>query len=199
MKFLLSVFLTLVITVIGLPSQGLTAPITYIADLSGLNEEPQNASPGTGFARVVYDNVAHYLIVQVEFSGLLGTTTAAHIHGPTATPFAGNAGVMTQTPSFSGFPLGVTSGTYDHLFFTDQATTYNPAFITNFGGGTVTGAEAVFAAALEAGKAYLNIHSTYRPGGEIRGFLVAPVPTTLLLFGTGLAGLAGIRLRRKKQ
>ncbi len=119
MKFLLSVFLILVFTVVGLPSQGLTIPITYIADLSGPSEAPHNASPGTGVAKVVFDNVAHTLRVQVEFSGLLGTTTAAHIHGPTATPFAGNAGVMTQTPSFSGFPLGVTSGTYDHLFDTD--------------------------------------------------------------------------------
>ena len=50
MKFFLSVFLILVFAVIGLPSQGLTPPITYIADLNGLSESPHIASPGTGSA-----------------------------------------------------------------------------------------------------------------------------------------------------
>ncbi len=43
------------------------------------------------------------------------------------------------------------------------------------------------------------------PGGEnnefsVAGMNIAPVPepATMLLFGTGLLGLAGLRLRRKK-
>jgi hypothetical protein len=171
MKFLLSTFLTLLFAVIGLPSQGLTLPITYTARLSGPNESPPNASPGTGFARVIFDSSTHLLNVHVTFSGLLGTTTASHIHAPTALPFSGNAGVATQIPTFVGFPLGVTSGTYDHTFDTSLASTWNPAFITAQG-GSVTAAEAAFGAALAEGKAYLNIHSSMFPGGEIRGFLV---------------------------
>src|SRR5437870_1618268 len=81
--------------------------------LSGPAESPPNASPGTGFADVFYNDQGHTLQVEATFSGLLGTTTASHIHAPTAIPFAGTAGVATQTPSFVGFPLGVTSGTYD--------------------------------------------------------------------------------------
>ena len=198
MKFFLSAFLALVLAIIGLPSQGLTGPITYKANLDGPSEEPPNASPGTGFTEVIIDTVAHTLLVDVTFSGLLGTTTASHIHAATGLPLTGTAGVATQTPTFTGFPLGVTSGTYDHLFDLTLASSWNPPFITAHG-GTPAGAEAALAAALAAKRAYLNIHSTFRPAGEIRGFLVTPAPATMLLFGTGLAGLAGIRLRRKKQ
>jgi hypothetical protein len=200
MKFLLSAFLALVFAVPGLSSLGLAAPITYTAFLDGPSEDPTNASPGTGFATVIIDTDAHTLYVDVSFSGLLGTTTAAHIHAPTAFPFTGTAGVATQTPSFTGFPLGVTSGTYTNTFDTLLASTWRAAFIIASGGGTAAGAEVALATYLAAGRAYFNIHSTSFGGGEIRGFLVPiQVPATMLLFGTGLAGLAGIRLIRKKQ
>ena len=113
--------------------------------------------------------------VEVTFSGLIGNTSASHIHGPTATPGVGTAGVATQTPTFIGFPLGVTSGTYDHTFDTTQTSTYNAAFVTA-NGGTAARAEAALAASLAAGTAYLNIHTTQYPGGEIRGFLIAVPP-----------------------
>jgi hypothetical protein len=196
MKFFLSAFLALIFAVTGLPSQGLTT--TYRAYLDGPSEFPPNASPGTGFAQVVFDSTAHLLDINVTFSGLTGTTTATHIHAATALPGTGNAGVATQVPTFIGFPLGVTSGTYTHTFDTSLSSTWNPAYITAHG-GTTAGAEAALGAALAAGTAYFNIHSTFSPGGEIRGFLAVPAPATILLFGTGLAGLAGIRLRRKKQ
>jgi hypothetical protein len=199
MKFFLSAFLTLVIAVLGLPSHGLTTPITYIANLDGPSESPANASPGTGFAEVIFDSIAHTLYVNVTFSGLLGITTAAHIHAATASPGTGNAGVATQLPFFTGFPTGVTSGTYSSLFDLTLASSWNAAFIAA-NGGTPGSAEAALDAALAADKAYFNIHTTMFGGGEIRGFLVPiPLPATLLLFGTGLAGLAVPRVRRKKQ
>src|SRR5207247_5023640 len=73
--------------------------ITYGAILNGSNEAPSNASPGTGFARVTYDDVLHTLEVQVSFSGLIGTTTASHIHCCTAVAETGTAGVATTTPT----------------------------------------------------------------------------------------------------
>jgi hypothetical protein len=59
-----------------------------------------------------------------------------------------------------------------------QAGSWNPAFITA-NGGTPAGAEAALIAGLAAGQAYLNIHTTNNPGGEIRGFLTLStnVPT----------------------
>jgi hypothetical protein len=50
------------------------------------------------------------------------------------------------------------------------ASSYNPSYVTN-NGGTTASAFAALRAAITAGKAYLNIHSTMFPGGEIRGFL----------------------------
>jgi hypothetical protein len=173
-------------------------PIDYIANLTGPSEEPPNASPGTGFADVTFDLVAHTMRVQINFSGLLGTTIASHIHSPTALPFTGTASVATQVPTFTGFPLVVTSGTYDMTFDTSLASTYNLAFVT--ANGSVDAAEAALAASLAAGTSYVNIHTTEFPGGEIRGFLAA-VPEN---FSTAWAALpfaalllaAGVRKSR---
>jgi hypothetical protein len=166
--------------------------ITYHANLDGLSEAPPNASPGTGVADVSYDDVAHTLRVQVSFSGLLGTVTASHIHAATASPGIGTAGVATTTPTFAGFPSGVTSGVYDNTLNLILASSWNASYITAHG-GTTAGAEAALAAALAADKAYLNIHTNAFPGGEIRGFLV-PVPEPVTV---GLLGFAALFIRRR--
>jgi hypothetical protein len=179
------------------PSQAV--PITFVASLNGPSESPPNASPGTGSAIVVFDTVAHTLEVDVTFSGVLGTTTASHIHCCTAAPGVGTAGVATQTPSFTGFPLGVTSGTYTHTFDTSLTSTFNAPFVTA-NGGTAAGAEAALLAGALAGTEYLNIHTQVVPGGEIRGFLTrVPEPSSLALLGAGLAALAGTAWRRPRR
>jgi len=172
---------------IGIPL--ITANATlfeYNAFLSGPNESPPNASPGTGFADVKYDNVAHTLFLDVTFSGLTGPTTASHIHAATAVPGAGTAGVATTTPTFAGWPVGATSGAYVNTLDLTLASSYNSSFITA-NGGTTTSAEAALATAIASDRAYLNIHSQTFGGGEIRGFLLlVPEPS-----GTALLGLGG--------
>ena len=166
---------------------------TYIwnINLDGPSEAPPNASPGTGFATITWDTVAHTMRLQVSFSGLTGPTTASHIHASTAVPGVGTAGVATQTPSFIGFPLGVTSGSMDQTFNMSLSSSYNASFITA-NGGTVAGAEAALLNALHTNRAYLNIHSQTFPGGEIRGFIPTPGAASLL----ALTGLAALRRRR---
>lgn len=169
-------------------------PITYVASLDGPSENPANISPATGSAIVTLDVGADTLRVQVTFSGLLGTVTVAHIHCCVLPPR--NVGVATTLPTFPGFPSGVTSGSYDQTFDTTLASTYSAAFITA-NGGTAASAEAALAAGLEAGQAYLNIHTTQFPGGEIRGFLV-PEPESYALIGIGLIGLMYARTRQRR-
>lgn len=179
------------------------------ATLAGGNENPPVSSAGSGTAQVVLDTTSHFLRVTVNFSGMSSNTTAAHIHCCIAPPQ--NAGVATAVPAFPGFPLGVTSGSLDQTYDTTTAAIWNPAFIAAHG-GTPAGAEAALATGLAQGQAYLNIHTSTHPGGEIRGFLVAAaapvspndasnVPTLsewgLALLAAMLAAAAFATLRRR--
>lgn len=187
----------LAVFLIAAVSAGFTSAHTvqYGATLLGSVEAPPNASPGTGTALVTIDYDLLTMDVNVNFSGLLGNTSAAHIHCCTAVAETGTAGVATTTPSFPGFPSGVTSGSYHQVFDLTQASSYNAMFITN-NGGTVSGALNALGAGLDAGKAYFNIHTSFAPGGEIRGFLApVPIPAAAWLFGTAVMGLPLLRRR----
>jgi hypothetical protein len=190
--------LFVVLSLYAWTSSAFATVFSYEAIMTGPGESPANASPGTGFGTVDYDNILHTLSVNCSFTGLTGTTTASHIHAATLVPFAGTAGVATTTPTFAGFPLGVTSGSYSNILDLTLASSYNPAFVSA-NGGTTASAEAALTSAIATGQAYWNIHSTTFGGGEIRGFLIpnVPEPTSCVLITLGMAGLGCASRRRR--
>lgn len=182
---------TLITTLLALPAAQADV-IRYNTVLSGAQEFPANASPATGFAILDYDNVAHTLRVQVDFSGLIGgNATAAHIHccvGPGA-----NSGVAIGMP---GFP-SATASFFDVFFDLTLDTTYNTAFRNGSPGQNAAGAEARLFSQMDLGRTYFNIHDAGFPGGEIRGQLAIPEPASLALMVLALGAL-GASSRRKK-
>lgn len=128
---------------------------TYEFTMDGLQENPPVATPATGDCTVTLDDVSFEVNVSCTFSDLIGTANNAHIHG--LAPVGMNAGVI----------LG--------LNFTPATS------------GTVTGNGFISAAQAQGmidGLTYVNLHSTFRPGGEIRGQIV-PEPTSLMMLGLG--------------
>jgi len=118
---------------------------TINVTLSGAQEVPPAASPGTGTLTGTYDEVTNIIDFSLVFSGLLSPTNNAHFHAPA--PRGVNAPVIIGF--VPGFPLGVTSGNYDTTF------TLTPGQETD----------------LLAGLVYVNIHTNLFPGGEIRAQL----------------------------
>lgn len=155
--------------------------VPFTAHLSGLNERPNpltNNATGSGTFSLEGDT----LMFDVQYRGLSGTATRAHIHGPAAA--SGAAGVIIDMEPFNGGAFG------------DE--------------GTFSGAVALTPeqrAMVLAGQTYFNIHTAANPGGEVRG-QIAPVlwqaslgganerPDPLMNagFGSGTFTLVGNRL-----
>jgi hypothetical protein len=159
---------------------------------------PESGPPatGTGTATVTFDTDLRTMRTEATWSGTSGTSTVAHIHCCTASPGVGNAGVATGVPTFPGFPVGVTGGTYDVTHDMNLPASWNPAFITA-NGGTPASAFTALLNGITNDRGYFNIHTSTFGGGEIRARLVlVPEPTTALMFGVGLALMAGHRRLR---
>ena len=147
--------------------------LTYDVTISGAESVPPNATPATGSAVVIVDDVLNTVSVDLTFSGLIGgPATAAHIH--CCVPPTANGPVVIP---FTSFP-NTTSGTYSNIF---------------------SGVSTADIQGIENGLAYINIHNAEFPAGEIRGDILAavPEPTTLGLLGLaiGAFGLWGIKHR----
>ena len=135
------------------------AQTTYTTVMTGGNEVPIVVTPGSGTASVVLNAAQTEVSITCSFQNLIGVYTLSHIHGPAAPGV--NAGVRFGFVA-PGAPWVFSNGNHDGT-------------ITNFVVGGVT---PVDVANFNAGLMYVNIHSDFRPGGEIRGQLgLAPVPT----------------------
>lgn len=111
------------------------------AVMSAAQETTPNSSTGTGTTTGTYNSTTNALQYSVSWSGLTGTATAGHFHGP-ALAGANASPVITFQLTNNG-----TSGT---------AT----------GTATLTDAQE---ADLLGGRWYANIHTGTNGGGEIRG------------------------------
>lgn len=133
--------------------------------LTGLQENPDISTVATGRFEITLDDDAKELTYELEYSGLEGTVTQAHVHfskravnggitlwlcgtatnpGPAGTPACPvPGGTVTRTATAADIvppgTQGIEAGNYEEL-----------------------------AEALRAGHTYANVHSTKWGGGEIR-------------------------------
>ncbi|WP_051971726.1 CHRD domain-containing protein [Massilia sp. 9096] len=166
----------------------------FTANASGALELPPNASPGRSLTKLDVGNTS--MSVDVAFQNLISPSAAAHIHCCTTSAFSGTAPVAVP---FDAFPTGATYGNYVNTFALDDPLTYDPGFIAT-NGGTPQSATTALLNAIAANQAYVNIHSTDFPNGEIRGWLVAapvPEPAEWAMLGLGLGGLLWMGRRRR--
>lgn len=198
----------------ALPLTGQATIYEFRATLSPAGEvvvppapSPVGVSNGTGIAFLSYNDFGTLDVADDRYSftmsvsGLSAAATAFHIHGAGTT--AENAPVrifLDDTSSTSPF-LSLKSG---GSLLVGGNNVQPPAFIpaTPTTGVNTGHPEMTFLAMLQDRFAYVNVHTSNFPAGEIRGQLiqvaVVPEPETyaLMLAGLGLVGWAAARRRK---
>ncbi|MGE3311501.1 MAG: CHRD domain-containing protein [Limisphaerales bacterium] len=159
--------------------RGQVLPVAMGATLSGAQEAPTPVvTPGRGSGHFSLEG--DQLTFVINYSGLPGAATLAHIHGPAA--IGASAGVMVDLAPFHNGPLG-TSG--------------------QFSGTIALTADQLVSVA--SGLTYVNVHTDANRSGEIRGQIlpcVTGLPLAATLSGdaevpavaTPGTGQAGLRL-----
>lgn len=168
-KIASSIVALLLGVVLAVPVGATVFNFQAVIDGAQANAGAGTGSPATGSATVLFDDVTNLLSWNISWSGLLGTLSVAHFHGPA--PAGVSAGVQVNFLGIAPGPPSIGS------------TTITPAQGTD----------------LVNGLWYINIHSSAFPPGEIRGQVLrvpVPEPASLLVFLTGLVGLGALRRRR---
>ena len=168
-----------------LGAQAANASVVFQTPLSGANQVPPVSTAASGFATVTLQDDNTTLDVAVNWTNMSSLGEFGHIHCCTAP--GTNTGVALD---FGTLPNATTAA-------------FNKSFNLGtfaFGNGQT---QASFIAGLLAGQAYVNIHDTAFPNGEIRAQLqqaqVQPVPepATAWLLSGAVLGAATLARRRK--
>ena len=123
--------------------------VTFGTTMNGAGENPAMNVPGVGTATIVKS--AGVYTFTINFSGMSGPLTGAHIHGPAAV--GANANVIVPFSTTGAGASGTLTGTF---------TSTNTAAISNDSLDVL----------MTNGNAYVNLHTAANPGGEIRGQLL---------------------------
>jgi hypothetical protein len=147
--------------------KGEQGPTNFSAQLISYNEVPAVSSVAVGSVTLAIDDDAGTIAYRLAFSGLEGTVTQSHVH--LGQPDV-NGGIMlwlcgsATNPGPAGTPACPAGGEVSRLL--------GPADVVGPAGQGVSPTEfAEAVAAIRAGVAYANVHSTMWLGGEIRGQL----------------------------
>jgi hypothetical protein len=141
------------------------------AHLQPSHEVPAVSSPAEGTFTAKIDLNAQDITYELTFSGLQAPVTQSHIHF--AQPNV-NGGIMVwlcgtaSNPGPAGTQTCPQSGTITGVIHASDIQTLTTQ-------GIATGEFNELVAAIRAGLAYANVHSTQSPGGEIRGQIRATV------------------------
>lgn len=142
-------------------------------ELIGYQEVPALSTVASGRFRAWVDTVANTIHWKLSYDGLEGTVTQAHVH-------FGQMGVSGGISFFlcsnlGNGPMGTQpcpEGSADLEGVVTPEQVIGPAATaTSPGQGIEPGAFGEIAAAIRAGQAYANVHSTKWPAGEIRAQL----------------------------
>lgn len=133
--------------------------------LSGYAENPDVSTGATGSFDARLSQAGHSLLYELGYSGLEGTITQAHVHFAKPGVTGGISLWLCQTATnpapTAGIPVCPPSGTVTGEV--DATDVVGPA-----AQGIAPGEFAEILAALRAGRAYANVHTTKFPGGELR-------------------------------
>jgi len=164
-----STFLSAAVTaasIVALPRVALAE--TVHVQLTSYEEVPALSSAASGRFRAFIDDAAGTIRYELVYSGLTGNVLMGHIHFGQLSVNGGISIWLCQTAGFvdpSGLaPTCVQSGAVTGLL--TQANVVGPA-----GQGIAPAQFDEIVAAIRAGVAYVNVHSSTFGGGEIRGQL----------------------------
>jgi CHRD domain len=127
----------------------LPGSVTFTTTMNGAGENPPKNVAGTGTATIVKS--AGTYTFTINFSGMTGPLTGAHIHGPAGVGV--NANIIVPFSVAGAGASGTLTGTFSS---TNTATISNDSLDV----------------LMRTGNAYVNLHTAANPGGEIRGQLV---------------------------